>query len=181
MVGWTLYGLCIANNKWWAEKCLVHFSSLVWIGTSTNELRDVIWCHWPHQQRHVIGHVSVTLSATSVPLSSHVIACVDNVWSGNWIRDVYYRHKNMVWVGLRGPGDILWRFQNVMDYTIYDVFFKKTSRGVIYDAQYMMEFEIVTDTILWRFFGDLWRNSIVISCSGSASGDSMRPHAIPFH
>ena len=33
---------------------------------------------------------------------------------------------------------------------------------MIYDAQYMTLFDIVIDTVLWRFFSDLWRNLIVM-------------------
>ena len=50
---------------------------------------------------------------------------------------------------LNGPRAISWRFQNVMDW-------------VICDARYMTKFENATDTILWRFFSDSWRKSVVM-------------------
>ena len=65
------------------------------------------------------------------------------------ICDVYFRHWYYAWVGLWGPRDILWRFQNVMDQAICD-------------AQYMTAFEIVIEIVLWWFFSALWRNLFVI-------------------
>ena len=57
-------------------------------------------------------------------------------------------------------------------------FFKKTSRGVIYDAQYMTKFEIVIDNVLWYSFSDLWWNFVImdqqISCSGAATAVDCR-------
>ena len=66
---------------------------------------------------------------------SHIIFHVINVWRGKWIRDenyimcdIYFHHKNCVWVGLWGPGRILWRFQNVMDQAINDENLRNVTR-----------------------------------------------------
>ena len=68
-------------------------------------------------------------------VNSHVILHVINVWYGNWIRDenytvcdVYFGHRKWVWVGLWGPGDILWQFQNVMDQVIRDENLRNVTR-----------------------------------------------------
>ena len=68
-------------------------------------------------------------------VNSHVILHVINVWHGNWICDenytvcdVYFCHRKWVWVGLWGPEDIIWRFQNVMDEAIYDKILKNITR-----------------------------------------------------
>ena len=45
---------------------------------------------------------------------------------------------------------------------------------MIYDAQYMTLFEIVIDNVLWRFFSDLWRNSIVMDQQIFCSEPSIR-------
>ena len=64
-------------------------------------------CYWPCHHCYP-RHCQV---------NSHVILHVINVWHGNWICDenyticdVYFCHRKWVWVGLWGPGDILWRF-----------------------------------------------------------------------
>ena len=44
------------------------------------------------------------------------------------IRDVYFHHRKRVWVGLWGPGDILRRFQNVMDQAIHDEILRNVTR-----------------------------------------------------
>ena len=63
-------------------------------------------------------------------------------------RDVYYRHKKMVWVGLWGPDTFYDGFKTSWITQSMTFFLKKTSRGVICDAQYMTKFEIVIDTVL---------------------------------
>ena len=87
------------------------------------------WCHLPRQQpchHYYPRHRQV---------NSHIILHVTIVWRDNWICDenytvcdVYFRHRKRVWVGLWGPGDIIWRFQNVMDEAIYDEILKKVTR-----------------------------------------------------
>ena len=68
-------------------------------------------------------------------VNSHVILHVINVWCGNWICDeiyiicdVYFRHRERAWVGLQGPGDFPWRFQNIMDQAIYDENLRNVTR-----------------------------------------------------
>ena len=86
-------------------------------------------CHWPRQ----FTHHHCYPCHRQVP--SHVILHVINVWHGNWICDenyticdVYFRHEKRVWVGLWGSGDILWRFQNVMDQAIHDEILRNVMR-----------------------------------------------------
>ena len=109
-------------------------------------------------------------------VNSHVILHVINVWHGNWIRDenytvcdVYFRHRKWVGVGLWGPGDILWQFQNVMDQVICDENLRNVTRCNLWRSIH----DAIWDRHRYCFmtvFSDLWRNLIVVDqqifCSG---------------
>jgi len=112
--------------------------------------------------------MSPSLSAMSVPLSSHVIAYVDFVWHGSWINDEYYNvcdvyfcHKKWVWVGLWRPKDILWRFRNVMDQAIHDENLRNITRCNLWRSIH----DAIWDHHRYWFmtvFSDFWRNLIVM-------------------
>jgi len=85
-------------------------------------------CHC-HVKLHVIIaiHVISMSAATSSPMSSMCDMTIESVTKIT-ICDVYFRHRKWAWVGLRGPGDILWRFRNVMDQAIYDENLRNVTR-----------------------------------------------------
>ena len=123
------------------------------LGPFTNGLW--CWCHQPHHlprpssrhlpcQHHFPCHQPCHCPRQFTRhhchpchhrVNSHVIIHVINVWHGNSIRDenyavcdVYFRHRKWAWVGLWGPGDIFWRFQNVMDQAIRDENLRNVTR-----------------------------------------------------
>ena len=124
--GWKLLYLmwcqfCLFFWKWdrwagigilkWAEKTI----EILWaVGWKCDGIIHVGSHVMVHGGRHVIVHGGSNTSSSQVII--HVAT----------IRDVYFRHRKRIWVGLWGPGDILRRFQNIMDQAIHD----KISRNV---------------------------------------------------
>ena len=75
--------------------------------------------------------------------------------------DIYFRHRKQAWVGLRGPGDILWRFRNIMDQAIYDKNLRNVTRCDLWRSIH----DVIWDRHRYCFmtvFSDPWRNLIVM-------------------
>ena len=126
--GWKLLYLmwcqfCLFFWKWdrwagigilkWAEKTI----EILWaVGWKCDGIIHVGSHVMVHGGRHVIVHGGSNTSSSQVII--HVAT----------IRDVYFRHRKRVRVGLWGPGDILRRFQNVMDQAIHDEILRNVTR-----------------------------------------------------
>ena len=83
-----------------------------------------------HVSSHVIVHVNlhvitaihvITMSAaTSSSMSSMCDMAIESVTKIILFVTLIFVIENGLGLGFRGPGDIPWRFQNVMDWAIYD-------------------------------------------------------------
>ena len=109
----------------WAVNAMSSCTSAATLAPLSTSLTCQQPCYWPCHHCYP-RHWQV---------NSHVILHVINVWHGNWICDknyticdIYFRHRKWVWVGLWRLGDILWRFQNVMDEAIYNEILKNVTR-----------------------------------------------------
>ena len=108
---WGPNGLCKLGSNWLT--CLLPHQCPCQhpCGAMSSPLSMSLLHHWSCQitHHHCYPHHR--------HVSSHVIFHVIIVWHDNWIcdenytvRDVNFRHRKRAWIGLRGPGDIPWRF-----------------------------------------------------------------------
>ena len=128
-----LYGLC----KWgpnWLTCLLPHCCPCQHpCGAMSSPLSTSLPCQQLcHRPRQITYH---HCHPCHRHVKSHVILHANDVWHGNWIHDenytgcdVYFHHRKWACVGLWRPGDILWRFQNVMDQTICDEILRNVTR-----------------------------------------------------
>ena len=162
-LGWNdhaVYMGCVNEAQNWLTRLLPHRCPCQHpCGTMSSPVSMSLPCQQPCQITHHYCH------PRHCHVNSHVTLHVIDVWYGNWIRDenytvcdVYFRHRKRVWVGLRGPGDIWWRFQNVMNQAICDEILRNVTRcnlwrsihDAIWDRHiycYMTIFLVICDEI----------------------------------
>ena len=97
--------------------------------------------HFPRHclvSSHIINHVNlhviivihvITIStATSYSMSSMCDMAIESVTKIILFMTLIFVIENGLGLGFRGPGDIPWRFQNVMDRAIYDENLRNVTR-----------------------------------------------------